>query len=131
MKVIKSQKGGDQICYEGYVYRKNTTNNETQNWRCIIKGCKGTATTPVDYSDTSDVVLGQNHSHALDMPKEKVTIALSMLRNEASGSTAPPRRIIAKITQDIDCETSSRMPKRKALTKCIQRKRQKAEGYYP
>ena len=58
-------------------------------------------------------------------------IALSMLRNEASGSTAPPRRIIANITQNIDCETSSRMPKRKALTKCIQRKRQKMEGYFP
>ncbi|XP_068226404.1 uncharacterized protein [Palaemon carinicauda] len=95
------------------------------------ESCKGTATTSVDYSDTSDVSLGQNHSHAPDMPKEKVTIALSALTNEASGPTAPPRRIIANITQNIDCETSSGMPKRKALTKCIQRKRQKTEGYFP
>ena len=54
-----------------------------------------------------------------------------MLREQASGSTAPPCRIIANITQNIDCETSACMLKRKALKKCIQRKRQKMEGYFP
>ena len=123
MKVIKSQKGGDQICHEGYVYRRNTTNNKTQNWRCVTKGCKGTAKTVIDYFDNSEVVLGQKHSHAPDIAQEKARITVSTLREQASGSTAPPRRIIANITQNIDCKTSACMPKRKALTKCIQRKR--------
>ncbi len=131
MKIIKSQKGSDQICHNGYIYRKNTTNKTTQSWRCVMKNCNGTATTALEYRESSEVILRQNHSHAPDVQNENAQIALSMIREESQNSNAPPRRIIANITQNIDCETAACMPKRKAIQKCIQRKRQKIEGYFP
>ena len=36
-----------------------------------MKNCSGTATTPLEYKETSDDILRQNHSHAPDVQQEK------------------------------------------------------------
>ena len=131
MNIIKSQKGSDQLCHQGFIYRKNTLNKATQNWRCIIKGCRGTVTTAINYQNSADVIQGQKHSHAPDVPQVKAKIAVNQMKGEAQTSNAPPRRIIASINQNLESETAACMPKRKALQKSIQRIRQKKDSYFP
>ena len=82
MKVIKSQKGFDKICHEGYVYRRNTTNNETQSWRCAVKDCKGTASTSIYYFDGSEVVVRQKHNHEPGVADRHANNILNMLAEE-------------------------------------------------
>lgn len=41
MSFVKSQKGGNILYYDGYIYRKNKVHSTSVSWRCTKKECKG------------------------------------------------------------------------------------------
>ena len=130
MEIIKSQKGKDLLSYDGFLYRKNTTNKTSQNWRCVMKDCRGTVKTLLDYRENSEVKSGQDHNHAPDPAKQSVRVALCKINEQASNCSEPPRRVIASVVQELDDEAMANVPKKRALQKRIQR-RCKAEGHFP
>ena len=117
MEVIKSQKGNDLVSFEGFLYRKNTTNQTTQNWRCVIKDCRGTLKTVLNYKENCEVKLGQEHNHAPDPARQSVRIALTEMNEEASNSSAPPRRVIASVVQELEDEVMANFPKKTGAPK--------------
>ena len=48
MEIIKSSKGGDKICYNGYMYTRKANKANRVRWQCCQKigmQCKGAITT--------------------------------------------------------------------------------------
>lgn len=127
MEIIKSQKGQDKILYLGFIYRKNTTTQTTQNWRCSIKGCHGSATTPLDYQHNREVRVGREHNHVPEPGATKAAVAVDQMVQEAGNTVAPPRRVISQAIMDLDEEALTQLPKRRTLLKRIQRKRQRMD----
>ncbi|XP_064104029.1 uncharacterized protein LOC135213860 [Macrobrachium nipponense] len=130
MEVIKSQKGKDLLSYDGYLYRKNKTNKTSQNWRCVMKDCRGTLKTVPNYQEKCEAKIGQEHNHGPDHARQSVRIALGKMNEQASNCSAPPRRVIAAVVQELDDEAMANVPKKRALQKRIQRRR-KVEGHFP
>ena len=53
-------------------YRQNTTNTTTQNWRCKVKGCNGSATNAVRFQIGGTVIEKRNHSHPPDPARVEI-----------------------------------------------------------
>lgn len=123
-----NRRGGENLSYQGYSYRKNTTNKNTINWRCTEKDCLGSASTAKEYRENVEVKTLREHNHAPDPARQTATLALATMEEAACTSAAPPRRIISATMQDLDEESMFRMPKRKAMRVRIQRKRMRLEG---
>ena len=128
MEIFKSNKGKDKIAFRGYSYRKNTTNVTTQNWRCDIKSCSGTVSTPINYKEEGVVPIEKRgHNHPPDPARTQVLVAVDKMTDAAATSYAPPRRIISTTTVNLTADAQSIVPKRKALCARIQRKRRRIE----
>lgn len=51
MEIIKSGKGGEKLCYNGYMYTKKSTSSTRIRWECsqrIAKKCKGAVSTTLE-----------------------------------------------------------------------------------
>jgi len=128
MEILKSNKGKDKLVYNGYIYRKNTTNITSQSWRCEEKSCKGSASTPVNYQIGVQVIEKQVHNHPPNPARTEIAVAMSRMLDDASTSDAPPRRVISRI--EMSQEALAVAPKRKSLTARIQRKRRRMDFGY-
>ena len=125
MEIFKSSRGGDKLSFEGFVYRKNTSNITTQNWRCENKGCKGSVSTSLRYHTERQVVTRQIHNHPPVPARVEVVSALDKAMEQAETSNLRPRRIISDMNLSI--EATAEAPTRKAISQRIQRKRKHSE----
>lgn len=53
MEVIKSNKGGDKLCYDGYMYTKKSKSKNFYRWICVSrtgKSCPGALSTDINVS---------------------------------------------------------------------------------
>lgn len=91
MEIFKSSRGGDKLSFEGFVYRKNTSNITTQNWRCENKGCKGSVSTSLRYHTERQVVTRQIHNHPPVPARVEVVSALDKAMEQAETSNLRPR----------------------------------------
>ncbi|XP_068215859.1 uncharacterized protein [Palaemon carinicauda] len=129
MEVIKSQKGEDLLSYDGFLYRKNTKNNTSQNWRCVMKDCRGTLKTAPNFQEMCEVKIGQGHNHAPDPARQNVRMDLGKMNEQASNFSALPRRVIAAVVQELDDEAMANVPKKGALQKSIQHRHVPRPGF--
>ena len=113
MEIIKSNKGKDKIIYNGYIYRKNTTNITTQSWRCEKKGCRCSASTAFPYAPGGNVVERNPHCHPPEPAHAEVLSALSQVAQQAEASDMPPRRLVSAI--NLSEEAQAIAPKRPAV----------------
>lgn len=125
MEIFKSSRGGDKLSFEGFVYRKNTSNITTQNWRCENKGCKGSVSTSLRYHTERQVVTRQIHNHPPVPARVEVVSALDKAMEQAETSDLRPRRIISDM--NLSREATTEAPTRKAISQRIQRKRKHSE----
>lgn len=134
-KFIKSIRNRDKLIFRGFAYTSGTSNITTQNWVCERQRqdkCKGSASTRLQYENDCEVVEKQPHNHIPDIAKMEALIATDAMKNAASTSTAPPRRIISEVLMHVTQEASSQLGKREALRKTIQRKRRRmTDGLEP
>lgn len=128
MEIIQSNKGKPKIAFNGYIYRQNTTNITTQNWRCELKGCNGSASTAVSFQVGGTVIERRTHNHPPDPARVEISTAVNRMLESAATSSNAPRRIISEI--EMSHEAQSLAPKRKSLSQRIVRKRRRLEiGY--
>lgn len=132
-QISKTTRGKDKLIFRGYGYTLGTTNLTTQNWRCERNRqdrCRGSASTPAQYVDGSDVVEKGEHNHPPDPSRQAVNVAIEGALQTAVTTQHPPRRILSEMFRPLDDEGVSRVPKRKALIARIRRKRARLEEGY-
>ena len=74
MEIVKNNKGGSKLCFEGYTYTKKSVSKTTIQWECSQRKayvCKGKVTTD---SQVARVIRTIEHSHDAKL--------LHLLRNQ-------------------------------------------------
>ena len=109
MEIIKSNKGGIKICYEGYMYTKQIEKNASIRWRCASRttGCKGTMTTTDSMENPTPL---NTHKHVPDENAIKVTKCRLKMKEKAATSRAAPTQIYAEAVQEVDDNVRASLP---------------------
>ncbi|XP_076049608.1 uncharacterized protein LOC143030340 [Oratosquilla oratoria] len=95
MEMIKNNKGGQKLCYDGYMYTKKSVNKTSIRWECSRrKAMKCSATLYTDL-DISIEIKGTKHSHNSNTAKVDATKARVQMNEHASATRGKPSQIIA------------------------------------
>ena len=66
IEVIRNNKGGEKLCYNGYMYTEKSTSGTTKRWECSrrsVSSCNGKITTNLE---VSDIISSKEHNHERD-----------------------------------------------------------------
>ena len=73
MEIVKNNKGGSKLCFEGYTYTKKSISKTTIQWECSQRKayvCKGKVTTD---SQVARVIRTIEHSHDANLERVEAT----------------------------------------------------------
>lgn len=96
MEIVKSNKGGSKLCYEGFIYTRHALRKTKQWWKCTLKssqGCRGSLSTDLQYENP---VPGQPHNHAPDEASISYTKLRHQMKEKAQSSHNAPSQIFAE-----------------------------------
>ena len=101
MEVITSNKGGQKLILNGFIYTKQITKPRNIRWRCIQRtpDCKATLTTTLDLDDPK-LVTAYNHD-----PSDTKVAAVkcrSEMKQQAKQSFDKPSQIMTQAMSQID-----------------------------
>ncbi|KAL3692881.1 hypothetical protein R1sor_006532 [Riccia sorocarpa] len=125
---IKSQKGNDQLVFNGYFFEEDSRKNDEHiYWRCVEtkRGCKGRA-----IQDESGVREGRNeHDHPPRMMEIEVRRALGEIRSQAGTQHAEtPHSVVAGVISGVTEDVLGSLPSTQAMKNRVQRRRNMLSG---
>ena len=129
MDVTKTNKKHDMVHFGGYSYRKDRERKNHVTWRCAQAGCKGRASTPVQYGAGIEPEVTQGHSHAPDPAKLSILKAKEEVVGRALTTHAPPRRLVQDALQGATDEVTARVGSAPFLRQAINRARRASAGH--
>ena len=97
MELITNNKGGQKLCYKGYMYNKQRESDTACYWRCseAYGGCKGRIKSTLNMQSLD---LLSDHNHDPDQKNVEVTKARSQMKRLASTTDEKPSKIICRVT---------------------------------
>ncbi|CAG2245736.1 unnamed protein product [Mytilus edulis] len=111
MEVIKSNKGGSKLCYQGYMYTKHTTRKTVQWWKCVKRSstaCKGSITTSLQNENPTP---GQPHNHDPSDISIKYTKSRYAMKEQAALTRDKPSQIFAQVVSTCEDDVQAMMPR--------------------
>jgi len=96
MEIIKSNRGGDKLCVDGYMYVKKRSHKNWIRWQCQHQrssGCKGALSTDANYDNLRSHI---RHNHAADRTGVEVTKLRATMKAQAKQSTSRPHQILTQ-----------------------------------
>lgn len=94
MEIIKTNRGSDKLCLDGYMYVKKRTYNNWIRWQCTQQrssGCKGGLTTDDSYANPRSQV---NHNHPADRTGVEVIRLRTTMKAQAKNSSISPGQLL-------------------------------------
>ena len=127
MEIIKTNKGGQKIILDGYMYTKKSTSNSHIWWTCVRRNdhCKGSLKTSVTMDD---YVKGNEHNHD---PRDTTVTVVKLkvqLKELAKNTREKPALLVAQALENIPACSRIEFGKEDAVKKMIRRAR---AGRYP
>jgi hypothetical protein len=120
---FKSIRNHTQIIYKGYVYRRNSPNEDNKIWRCAKKTCKGRITI-VENKTTKEV----SHNHLTMTTDERAILnAKIKIKELAEVEGLRHNTVISESTKNLDSFQRSCLPcveTTKHRIRCIRKKSQ-------
>lgn len=110
MDITQSNKGGNKICFEGYMYTRSCTRKKKIWWKCSEKGsrdCRGSLSTTPDLDNPEP---GLPHNHAADHINVTYTKCRNLMRQQAASSLDKPSQIFAQAVANEDHAVQKRFP---------------------
>lgn len=110
MEVIKSNKGGTKICFEGYMYTRSCTRKEKNWWKCSEKGsrnCRGSLSTTHQLDNPQ---AGLPHNHTSDQTSVTYAMCRNMMKQQAATSLDKPSQIFAQAVASQEHDVQKRFP---------------------
>ena len=99
MEIVKNNKGGSKLCFEGYTYTKKSVSKTTIQWECSQRKayvCKGKVTTD---SQVARVIRTIEHSHDANLERVEATKIIASIKESAGTRRATPAQLYADHTQ--------------------------------
>lgn len=87
MEIIRTNKGGEKVCYGDYAYTKRSTSWSTIPWECskkIIYSCRGQIVT---YSHVQNMLSFKCHNHTPDSAAIKCAKNNQIMKRNRRGNT--------------------------------------------
>ena len=137
IRFVKSQKGSNLVALDGYLYRKESTQANTFNWRCVDDKkfhCKARLITPQWHdalSSIDDVVKRGTHSHPPDPAKIGKKELQAVVKERAVTTNEPPRAIVQAALVQVGEEVAARCRSNENLANTVRRKRRADEAFPP
>ena len=124
MEVLKTSRGGDKICYEGYMYTKRDTKKTRIRWECTqrkSRPCKGAITTSLTLDDVRVTVA---HSHDNDNSSVEAEKLRCNIREKAKASRESTACLLATAIQEAPESVRLRLGNQESVKRNIRRQRQ-------
>ena len=121
MEVIRSNKGGQKILLDGYMYTKKSTRKACIWWSCVCSRtlqCKGSLKTSLTVEDPE---IGATHNH--DPSPATTEVAKDNMKQLAAVTREKPAHLVIRTLTDITEDARLRFPKEDAAKKTIRRVR--------
>ncbi|XP_066950862.1 uncharacterized protein [Macrobrachium rosenbergii] len=131
MEVIRNNKGGEKLCYKGYMYTKKSTSATTMRWECSRKsafGCNGKITTNLAISDVISII---EHNHAGDEGSVEAAKVHTTLFQQAKSTRGNTSRIVADSLESMTQDGRIAMGNINTVKRYVQRKRQEGRPKDP
>ncbi|KAL8593787.1 hypothetical protein ACOMHN_041261 [Nucella lapillus] len=127
MEVVSSNKGGQKVILDGFIYTKQVTKPNNIRWRCVQRGmdCKGTLVTTLDLRNPQ---IGNRHNH--DASEAKVSVAKSRLsmKEQAKNTFDKPCQIFSQAAAEIDVEARTELGREDSVKRSLRNQRL---GHFP
>ncbi|VDI65786.1 Hypothetical predicted protein [Mytilus galloprovincialis] len=123
MEVIKSNKGGSKLCYQGYMYTKHTTRKTVQWWKCVKRSstaCKGSITTSLQNENPTP---GQPHNHDPSDISIKYTKSRYAMKEQAALTRDKPSQIFAQVVSTCEDDVQAMMPREENCKRTMRNQR--------
>jgi FLYWCH zinc finger domain len=128
MDIIKSQKGKQQLLYEGYRYRRDKLNQDgSSSWRCIKRECAGRLKKKTD----GTLQTSTEHMRAPDTAKNESEKINANIRKRAENGVEKPRQIIVNSIAGVSLEAAHLLPSYSASQRTVERKRKRPDVSNP
>ena len=122
MEIIRSNKGGDKLIFQGYIYTMQVTKPTNIRWRCVQRttGCKGTLTTNNDNTDPQPV---NRHNHDPNPVKVEAVKCRAKMKERAQNSLDKPSQIVAQCSSQIDVNSRTQLGNDDSIKRSIRNHR--------
>jgi hypothetical protein len=128
LTVVRSQRGGQKLCANGFTYTKQTDNRTKTapingiRWRCTdrLHRCRGTAVTDMQIQ-TCHVLI--EHNHPPNEPSTLYTVALSKMKERAACSRDKPSVIVSDAIKDLPDSARAEMPSTSVIKRTLRNQR--------
>ncbi|CAI6355490.1 unnamed protein product [Macrosiphum euphorbiae] len=121
MEIIKSEKGRDLLCYNGYLYRFD----KNSSWRCIecnTKKCRGR----INLKDGQIIHESEKeHNHTPDIAKNEARIGMQFLKTTAKHTELSTQVVLGAVSLQVTKAVAGQLPVVDSMKKTVQRIRQK------
>ena len=124
MEFIRNNKGGQKLCFEGFMYNQHIVKQNVIYWRCVERnsGCKGRLQTS---SARENPHLTSNHNHNPDQRKIDIAKARCEMKGQAGRCEAKPSQIISKSITNVPVSSLVLLPSNDTLRRTIQNEKTK------
>ena len=124
MEFITNNKGGQKLCFEGYMYNQHIAKQNVIYWRCVERSnrCKGRLQTS---SQRENPLLTSDHNHNPDQRKIDIAKARSDMKSQAGRCDGKPSQIISRSIQNIPVSSLVLLPSNDTLRRTIQNEKAK------
>ena len=119
MEIIKNIKGGEKLCFEGFMYNKHISKETAIYWRCTKhnSGCKGRLSTSPTKENPR---LLSHHNHPGDQRVVDVAKVRCDMKDKASRADSKPSQIIARASANAPVSSLALLPCNNTLRRTIQ-----------
>lgn len=125
MEIFKSNKGGENVAFEGYTYITKHKGKNYFTWKCSIKNttnCPGILRTSILKTDPSVTI---EHNHPASQSKVNVMKTVSKMKLMAKTSSSNPVEIYAQGVSELDEFSKSKMPLEDTTKRTLRNQRSK------
>ena len=123
MEILKSNKGGSKLCFEGYMYTRHALRKTKQWWKCTMKssrGCRGSLSTDLQHNNP---VPGQPHNHSPEESSVNLTRLRNNMQEKALSTHNAPNQIFAECVSTTSNAVKSMLPAEENCKRTIRRHR--------
>lgn len=123
MEILKSNKGGSKLCFEGYRYTRHALRKTKQWWKCTMKssrGCRGSLSTDLQHNNP---VPGQPHNHSPEESSVNLTRLRNNMQEKALSTHNAPSQKFAECVSTTSNAVKSMLPAEENCKRSIRRHR--------
>lgn len=131
MDIIKSNKGCDKLCYNGFTYVVKHIGKSKITWRCSKRSAMKCTGELYTNHQKEDPVSKSDHNHFGDNDKVDVAKALCVMKEQTKAGLSKPLEVYAETISKLDGDTRAKMPVEDSVKRTLRNQRSKLNPVEP